>query len=115
MVGPSQWEPSVAFRPESGEEAGVEWFGPLGGAFVQAYEAAYDQVPSYHSMGGYAAGMILQKAIIDADSLEVMAIKRAMDSMDILTCYGRIRFETSAEAHGLQIGHDMIYCVSYKA
>jgi branched-chain amino acid transport system substrate-binding protein len=29
--------------------------------------------------------------------------------MDILTAYGHIKFDTSAEAHGLQIGHSMIY------
>jgi hypothetical protein len=29
--------------------------------------------------------------------------------MDILTFYGRIKFDTSADAHGLQIGHSMIY------
>jgi ABC-type branched-subunit amino acid transport system substrate-binding protein len=109
VIGPSQWEPLAAFTPESAKEAGVEWSGPLGEEFVQAYEAAYDEEPSYHSIGGYAAGLILQKAIVDADSTDPMAIKAAMDSMDILTCYGRIKFETSAEAHGLQIGHDMVY------
>jgi ABC-type branched-subunit amino acid transport system substrate-binding protein len=75
---------------------------------VETYEAAYDQEPSYHSAGGYAAGLILQKAIIDADSTESEAIKAAMDNMDILTFYGHIKFDTSEEAHGLQIGHDMV-------
>jgi ABC-type branched-subunit amino acid transport system substrate-binding protein len=109
VIGPSQWEPLAAFTPDSAKEAGLEWFGKLGTEFVGAYEAAYDQEPSYHSMGGYVAGQILQKAIIDADSTDPEAIKAAMDKMDILTAYGRIKFDTSAEAHGLQIGHDMVY------
>jgi len=109
VVGPSQWEPLAAFTPESAGEAGLEWLGPLGTEFVEAYEAAYDQEPSYHSAGGYAAGLILQKAIIDADSTEPEAIKAAMDNMDTLTFYGRVRFDTSEEAHGLQVGHDMVY------
>ncbi|MGD2206875.1 MAG: amino acid ABC transporter substrate-binding protein [Anaerolineae bacterium] len=109
VIGPSQWEPLAEFTPESAEEAGMEWFGSLGADFVQAYEEAYDEEPSYHSMGGYAAGQILQKAIIDADSTDPDALKDAMDKMDILTCYGHIQFETSEEAHGLQIGHDMVY------
>jgi ABC-type branched-subunit amino acid transport system substrate-binding protein len=109
VIGPSQWEPLAAFTPESAEEAGLEWFGRLGDEFVKAYEAAYDEEPSYHSIGGYAAGQILQKAIIDADSADPMAIKAAMEKMDILTCYGQVKFETSEEAHGLQIGHDMVY------
>ena len=109
IVGPSQWEPLAAFTPESAEEAGLEWLGPLGDEFVETYEAAYDQEPSYHSAGGYAAGLILQKAIMDADSIEPEAVKAAMDNMDILTFYGRVKFDTSEEAHGLQVGHDMVY------
>jgi len=109
VVGPSQWEPLAKFTPESAAEAGLEWFGALGDDFVSAYEAAYNEEPSYHSMGGYAAGQILQKAIIDADSTDPEAIKKAMEAMDILTAYGRIKFDTSEEAHGLQIGHSMVY------
>ena len=109
VIGPSQWEPLAAFTPESAKEAGLEWFGALGEEFVSGYEAATNEEPSYHSIGGYAAGQILQKAIMDADSTDPMAIKEAMDKMDVLTCYGHVKFETSAEAHGLQIGHDMVY------
>jgi ABC-type branched-subunit amino acid transport system substrate-binding protein len=109
IIGPSQWEPLAAFTPESAQEAGLEWFGALGKDFVAAYEAAYDEEPSYHSMGGYAAGQILQRAIMDADSTDPDAIKAAMDGMDMLTAYGRVKFDTSAEAHGLQTGHSMIY------
>jgi ABC-type branched-subunit amino acid transport system substrate-binding protein len=109
VVGPSQWEPLAAFTPESAAEAGLDWFGPLGDEFVSTYESAYDEEPSYHSAGGYAAGIILQKAIMDADSTDPEAVKAAMDNMDILTFYGRVKFETSEEAHGLQIGHDMVY------
>ncbi len=109
VVGPSQWEPLAAFTPESAAEAGLEWFGATGADFVAAYEAAYNEEPSYHSMGGYVAGQILQKAIIDADSTDPDAVKAAMDAMEMLTAYGRIKFETSAEAHGLQVGHSMVY------
>jgi len=109
VVGPSQWEPLANFTPEAAETLGIEWFGPPGEMFVETYVAAYNEEPSYHSAGGYAAGLILEKAIRDADSVDLMAVKAALDSMDILTFYGRIRFDTSPEAHGLQIGHDMVY------
>jgi ABC-type branched-subunit amino acid transport system substrate-binding protein len=109
VIGPSQWEPLAEFTPESAQQAGMEWFGVLGSDFVSAYEDAYDEEPSYHSMGGYAAGQILQKAIMDADSTDPDAVKTAMEAMDMLTAYGHIKFDTSAEAHGLQIGHSMIY------
>jgi ABC-type branched-subunit amino acid transport system substrate-binding protein len=100
VIGPSQWEPLAAFTPD---------FGSTGEEFVKNYEAAYDEEPSYHSAGGYVAGLILEKAIRDANSGDPMAVKAALDKMDITTFYGRIKFETSAEAHGLQIGHDMVY------
>lgn len=109
IVGPSQWEPLAQFTEESAAAAGLEWFGPTGEQFVDDYMAKYDEEPSYHSAGGYAAGLILQKAIMDAGSYEAEAVKAALDNMDILTFYGRIKFDTSAEAHGLQIGHSMIY------
>jgi len=109
VIGPSQWEPLAAFTPESAAEAGLEWFGRLGTEIVEDYVAAYDAEPSYHSAGGYVAGLILQKAIEDADSVDPEEVKAAMDKMDILTFYGRIKFDTSAESHGLQIGHDMVY------
>jgi hypothetical protein len=76
---------------------------------IETYLAVFSEEPSYHSMGGYAAGQILQKAIIDADSTDPEAIKAVMDAMDMLTAYGHIKFDTSEEAHGLQIGHGMIY------
>lgn len=109
VVGPSQWEPLAAFTAESAAAAGMEFFGPSSEEFVSAYTAAYDEEPSYHSAGGYAAGLVLQKAIINADSTDPALIKEALDAMDILTFYGAIKFDTSAEAHGLQIGHSMVF------
>lgn len=100
IIGPSQWEPLAAFTPD---------FGPTGAEFVKAYQDAYGEDPSYHSAGGYVAGLILQKAIETAGSLDTEAVKAALDSMDMMTFFGHIKFDTSAENHGLQIGHSMVY------
>lgn len=109
IIGPSQWEPLAAFTKESAEQAGIEWFGIAGADFVNEYMAAHTEEPSYHAAGGYIAGLILQKAIEQAGSLETQAIKAALDSMDMLTFFGRIKFDTTPENHGLQIGHSMVY------
>jgi ABC-type branched-subunit amino acid transport system substrate-binding protein len=109
VIGPSQWEPLAEFTESAANEAGIDWFGPTGQEFVDEYMAKYDEEPSYHSAGGYAAGLILQKAIMDAGSYDPEAVKQALDNMDMLTFYGRIKFDTSAESHGLQIGHSMVY------
>jgi branched-chain amino acid transport system substrate-binding protein len=109
VIGPSQWEPLAAYTPESAAAVGVEWFGPSGEDFINAYTAAHGEEPSYHAAGGYAAGLILQKAILDAGSTDPEAVLAALESLDMMTFYGRITFDTSAENHGLQIGHSMVY------
>jgi branched-chain amino acid transport system substrate-binding protein len=100
IVGPSQWEPLAAFTPD---------YGPTGAEFIEAYKAAYGEEPSYHAAGGYAAGLILQKGIETAGSLDAEAVKAALDGVDMMTFFGKIKFDTSAENHGLQIGHSMVY------
>ena len=100
IIGPSQWEPLAAFTPD---------YGPTGADFVSAYKAAYGEDPSYHAAGGYTAGLILQKGIETAGSLDAAAIKTALDGVDMMTFFGHIKFETSAESHGLQTGHSMVY------
>ena len=37
------------------------------------------------------------------------AVKIALDNMEMNTFYGNIQFDTSNEAHGLQIGHEMVH------
>lgn len=108
ILGPSQWEPQVNFTEEAAAAAGTVWFGPTNEDFVTRYTAAYNEEPSYHSAGGYAAGLVLEKAILDADSVDSAAIKQALDNMDILTFFGAIKFDVTPEAHGLQIGHSMV-------
>lgn len=109
VIGPSQWEPLAKYTPESAKAAGLEWYGPSVEEFVSAYKAKFNEEPSYHSAGGYGAGLILQKAIEKAGSLDTEKVKAALEGLDMLTCYGHIKFDTSAENHGLQIGHEMVY------
>ena len=109
VVGPSQWEPQVSFTQANAQKDNLTWYGPTGTDFTSAYKAAYNEDPTYHSAGGYAAGLILQKAIEEAGSLDTKAVAAALDKMDILTFYGHIKFDTSAANHGLQIGHEMVY------
>jgi branched-chain amino acid transport system substrate-binding protein len=52
---------------------------------------------------------LLQAAIERAGSTDAAAVKEALDGLDVMTFFGRNTFDTSAEAHGLQIGHEMVY------
>ncbi len=109
VIGPSQWEPLAAFTAESAKSAGLKWFGPTGADFTAEYTAAYGEEPSYHSAGGYAAGLILQEAIVRADSIDPDAVKKALDETDVLSFYGHVKFDSGEAAHGLQLAHDMVY------
>jgi branched-chain amino acid transport system substrate-binding protein len=109
VTGASQWEPVAKYSPEAAKAEQVEWFGPTVAEFVKEYQAKYgNEEPSYHSAGGYAAGLILQKAIEKAGSLDTDKVKAALDQEDMYTFYGRIKFNTTPKAHGLQEGHQMI-------
>jgi ABC-type branched-subunit amino acid transport system substrate-binding protein len=109
VIGSSQWEPLAQFTKESAQKEGVAWFGPTGDDFVKAYKAKFKEDPSYHSAGGYVAGMILQGAIQKAGSIDTAKVKAALDAMNIMTFYGHLKFATTPKEHGLQLGHDMVY------
>ena len=104
----SQWELAATHTEAEAANMGMEWFGPTGEDFAAAYQTAYGDPPTYHVAGGYTAGLILQKAIIDADSTDPDAVKAALNAMNLMTYFGAIQFDTSEEAHGLQIAHKMV-------
>lgn len=109
VIGPSQWEPLADFNAAAAEAAGMDFFGPSSAEFTEMYMAAYDEEPSYHAAGGYVAGLLLQKAIEEAGTLDTQAVKAALDGMDLITFFGHMQFNTTAESHGLQVGHSMVY------
>lgn len=109
VVGPSQWEPQANYTEAAAKAAGLEWYGPTVAEFTQMYTDKYGEEPAYHAAGGYAAGLILQKAIEMADSTEPEAVQTALEKMNLLTFYGNVQFDTTDEAHGLQQAHEMVY------
>lgn len=108
VTGPSQWEPLAKYTRESAKKLGIEWYGLSVEEFDKEYKEAYGYEPGYHAAGGYAAGLVLQKAIEDAGTLDTEEVKKALEKMDIMTFYGRIKFETG-KYYGRQIGHEMVY------
>jgi len=99
VIVPSQWEPQTTFKAQ---------FGPSGADFAQAYTGKYNAPPSYESAGGYACGLILQRAIEQAGSTDTGKVANALNATDITTFYGRSKFSTAANEHGLQVGHAMV-------
>jgi branched-chain amino acid transport system substrate-binding protein len=96
---PSQWEPQLAIKPQ---------FGPSVDKFSKDYVTKYKLEPSYESAGGYATGLILQRAIEQAGSIDAEKVAGALNGLDAVTLFGRTKFATEANQHGLQIGHTMV-------
>ncbi len=96
---PSQWEPQVSYKPQ---------FGPTGAEFVKEFEAKFHMRPDYHAASGYTAGMVLQHAIEKAGSLDTKKVAAALNAMDVTTFFGKTKFATGPNDHGLQDGHTMV-------
>jgi branched-chain amino acid transport system substrate-binding protein len=96
---PSQWEQQSTFKPQ---------IGPTGADFAKAYMAKYKAPPSYQSAGSYASGLVLQHAIEQAGTLDTARVANAMNATDLTTFFGKTKFATAANQHGLQIGHTMV-------
>lgn len=109
IVGPSQWEPQTKFSADAAKSLNVTWYGPTNTDFIKNYNTAYKADATYHSAGGYAAGLTLQKALEDAGSTDPAKVRAALDKMDYMSFYGRIKFSTDPKTHGKQTVHDMVY------
>jgi len=99
VIVPSQWEPQVAFKAQ---------YGPSGAEFAKTYTAKYNTPPSYESAGGYACGLILQRAVEQAGGIDTAKVAAVLNATDLTTFYGRTKFATAANEHGLQVGHAMV-------
>ncbi len=108
VTAPSQWEPKAKYSKAAAKKLGIEWFGPTADWFVKAYRSAYGEVPGYHAAGGFAAGLVLQKAIEDAGCIKSEKVRKALEKMDIMTFYGRIKFDTG-DYYGRQAAHSMVF------
>jgi len=109
IVGPSQWEPLVKYSESAAKTLNIPYYGSTVESFTKAYTAKFSAVPSYHSAGGYAAGLVLQKAIEDAQTTDTEKVRAALDKIDVMTFFGRLKFSTDAKTHGKQIAHEMVY------
>jgi branched-chain amino acid transport system substrate-binding protein len=109
VIGPSQWEPTVKFSQDTAKSDGLTWLGPSVDDFVKHYKSKFNEDPSYHSAGGYAAGLILQAGIQAANALDPDKIRQALDGLEMESFFGRTKFDTSSGNHGLQTAHEMVY------
>jgi branched-chain amino acid transport system substrate-binding protein len=80
----SQWTPDVKYS------------GPLFGSardYARAFEKAYGFPPDYHAANASAGGLALQLALEKAGSVDPQKVRDALASLDVMTFYGRIKFD----------------------
>src|SRR5256712_1512760 len=107
IIGPSQWQTQVKYSAEAAKSANLPYYGLTAKDFTDRYTTKYSAPPSYHSAGGYAAGLTLQKSLEDAGSTDPEKVRAALDKMDLMLFYGHVKVSTDAKTHGQQIAHDM--------
>jgi branched-chain amino acid transport system substrate-binding protein len=52
--------------------------------------------------------LILQRAIEQAGSIDAGKVAGALNGLDAITLFGRTKFATEPNQHGLQVGHTMV-------
>ena len=96
---PSQWEPQVKYKPD---------FGPTEAQFTNAFEKKFNIGVDYHAASGYEEGLLLQRAIEQARSIDPEKVAAELNKMDVTTFFGRNKFGTGPKDHGLQLAHAMV-------
>jgi branched-chain amino acid transport system substrate-binding protein len=83
----SQWTVQAAYKPS---------YYLTNKEYVSAYRKKYrvQDDPSYQAADATAAGVALQKAIENADSLDPDKVRDALVTLDVITFFGRIKFSS---------------------
>jgi branched-chain amino acid transport system substrate-binding protein len=94
FLGPSQWEPSLAYVPD---------FGPSPDEATDGIRAQ-GAPPDYPAAQAYAACLIAQRCLEEAGA-DDESLWRAACALDCGTFFGRFRIDP---ATGLQVGHEVV-------
>ena len=98
FLGPSQWEPGSA-EPVS--------FGPTEQAVLESLrrQLGEDQPVDYPMVQSYAAGLVAQRCVEEAGSLDPTEVRGAAGKLEFTTFYGRFRIDS---ATGRQVGRSVM-------
>jgi branched-chain amino acid transport system substrate-binding protein len=95
FVGPSQWEPTLVTRPE---------YGPSAQEVSLRLNARHPAGVDYPMAQAYAGGLIAQRCVEIAGTLDQHTLRQVASQLDCTTFYGRYRIDPST---GRQLGHRM--------
>jgi branched-chain amino acid transport system substrate-binding protein len=95
FVGPSQWEPAMRTEPE---------YGPSSAEVLTRLMARYPEGVDYPMAQAYAGGLVAQRCLEIAGTLDQHALRQVASTLDFITFYGRYRIDSRT---GRQLGHRM--------
>jgi hypothetical protein len=95
FVGPSQWEPTLMTRPK---------YGPSVQEVSTRLSARHPAGVDYPMAQAYAGGLIAQRCVEIAGTLDQHTLRQVASQLDCTTFYGRYSIDPST---GRQLGHRM--------
>jgi branched-chain amino acid transport system substrate-binding protein len=96
IFGPSQWEPGVRYQPD---------LGPTSAQLVARFRTRFHAEPDYPAAQGYAAGLIAQRCVEIAGTLDDDALLQVAHDLALTTFYGDFRLDPATHR---QVGHDLV-------
>jgi len=107
LIDGTHWTPYAKWSPEVAKQLGYEWIGPTQEEFLSLFHevAGPDKSPSYHAAAGFAAILIVARAIETAQSLEQSVLRQTFNNLKVMTIYGPFQIDP---ATGAQKGHTIV-------
>ena len=96
FMGPSQWEPGAHYAQD---------YGPPARELAKTFESLRPGGSDYAMAQAYAAGLVAQRCVEEAGTLDNHALRQAADRLDFTTFYGRFKLDPST---GAQVGRSVV-------
>ena len=96
FLGPSQWERDADYEVD---------FGPTGEKALASMGRQSSLAPDYPMVQAYAAGLVAQRCVEEAGTLDETQLRTTASKLDFSTFYGRFKIDADS---GRQVGRDVV-------
>ena len=96
FLGPSQWERDADYEVD---------FGPTGEEALASMGRQSSLAPDYPMVQAYAAGLVAQRCVEEAGTLDETQLRTTASKLDFSTFYGRFKIDADS---GRQVGRDVV-------
>ena len=96
FLGPSQWERDADYEVD---------FGPTGEEALVSMGRQSSLAPDYPMVQAYAAGLVAQRCVEEAGTLDETQLRTTASRLDFSTFYGRFKIDADS---GRQAGRDVV-------